>query len=161
MKLLLFTFFYCLVSSFIPFFPAEPYLAVVALQGDFASEPLGLIPLALVAAAGQMSGKLVFFYAGRGVIRLPRLVKKTRVRSKWTGRMARAQAWASRHRWGAVALCLLSAVVGLPPFAAVSALLGTLRMRVLSFFVVGLAGRTARFWFMLAAPVIALDWMPN
>lgn len=53
----------------------------------------------------------------------------------------------SRSRASVVAAStvFVSAPTGLPPFAIVSALAGAWRLRLSSFFVLGLAGRSARF----------------
>jgi membrane protein YqaA with SNARE-associated domain len=51
----------------------------------------------------------------------------------------------------------VSAVTGLPPFALVSALAGAWQLRLPSFFVLGLTGRSARFAGVLLVPQV-LGW---
>lgn len=141
------TFAWCLVSAVLPVANAEVYLVGVALATDV---PEWL--LALVAAAGQMVGKMLFFLVGRGALDISRLRRRGTATGRWAERVARARGWASRHVWGPVALTFGSAVTGLPPFAVVSVLAGTLRMRWWAFAVSGLAGRYLRFLLILLSP---------
>ena len=146
------TFLYCLLSAFVPVVNAEIYLVGVAVASD---APASM--LALAAAAGQMLGKMVFYLLGRGVLDVSRLRRKSRTSGAWTARMARVQLWCGRHPWGPAAVTLVSATAGLPPFAVVSVLAGTLRMRWWLFAVCGFAGRFARFLAVLLAPGLLPD----
>ena len=71
--------------------------------------------------------------------------------------MERVTAWCDRHAWGPSAVTAVSAFVGLPPFAVVSVLAGTVRMRWWLFAVIGLAGRFGRFLAILLAPGLLPD----
>lgn len=141
------TFFYCLLSAVVPVANAEVYLVGVAVTTD--SPP---VLLAVAAASGQVLGKMAFYLLGRGVIDLSRLRRHSRTTGRWTERMARVSDWCDRHAWGPSAVTLVSAVVGLPPFAVVSVLAGTLRMRWWLFALCGLIGRFVRFLAVLLAP---------
>lgn len=141
------TFLYCLLSAFVPVANAEVYLVGVAVTTD-----TPLVLLALAAAAGQMLGKMAFYLLGRGVIDVSRLRRRAAATSRWSERMARVREWCGRHPWEPSAVTVVSAVVGLPPFAVVSVLAGSLRMRWWLFAVCGLAGRLVRFLAVLAAP---------
>jgi membrane protein YqaA with SNARE-associated domain len=141
------TFVWCLVSAVLPVVNAEVYLVGVSVATG-APEWL----LALAAAAGQVTGKMLFYLVGRGVLDVQRLRRKGTTTGRWAEWVASAQEWASRHSWGPAALAFASALGGLPPFAAVSLLAGTLRMRWWVFALVGLAGRYLRFLLVLLAP---------
>lgn len=148
MKTYLATFAYCIVSALLPFVNAEAYLVGVAAL----TRPPSVWLLALVAAAGQMVGKLLFYYAGRGALRLPRLLQRKQKQGRWA---ARLRGWRQRAEakplFGA-GLVLVSALAGLPPFAAVSVLAGVVRLPVWVFAPLGLAGRYGRFLVLLLAP---------
>ena len=135
------------VSAFIPVVSIE--LALVAAAATGSSGRL-LLAQVLAAAAGQMLGKSCFFLGGRGVLDWRKRNKASRPpRSE---RLSRLMARAARQRAAAVSTVFLSAFTGLPPFALVSALAGAWRLRLASFFVVGLAGRSARFGGVLLVP---------
>ncbi|MGH3321840.1 MAG: hypothetical protein ACRDN9_17035 [Streptosporangiaceae bacterium] len=138
----------CFVSAFVPVVNAEAYLLGVAAFTDVSS----LWVLALMAALGQMTGKLVFYCVGRGALALPWVARKGERAGRWRARLEAWQARANEHRVWAFVLVAVSAFIGLPPFALVSVLAGTLRLRALLFTVLGLAGRFARFSVVLAVP---------
>jgi len=141
------TFLYCVLSALVPVVNAEVYLVGVAVTTDSPG-----VLLALAAAAGQVLGKMAFYLLGRGVIDVSRLRRHARPGGRWTERMARIQEWSGAHPWGPSALTLVSAVAGVPPFAIVSVLAGTLRMRWWLFAACGLVGRFARFLAVVEAP---------
>ena len=146
------TFLFCLLSAVVPVANAEVYLVGVSLGSD---APAAV--LASAAAAGQMLGKMLFYLVGRGALDLSRLRRKGTASARWTDRMARVQQWSQRHAWGASAVTAVSAFAGLPPFAVVSVLAGTVRMRWWLFLVIGLVGRFARFLAVLVAPGLVPD----
>ncbi|MGH3064852.1 MAG: hypothetical protein ACRDOF_00990 [Gaiellaceae bacterium] len=112
-----------------------------------------LVAQVICAAAGQMVGKSCFFLGGRTV--LTRWTRaETRRRSRSSGRLRRLVARATRQRLVAAVTVFFSAVTGLPPFALVSALAGAWRIRLSSFLVLGLAGRSARFAAVLLVPQV-------
>lgn len=125
-------------------------LALVAAAASGTSGRL-LAAQVLCAAAGQMVGKSCFFVGGRtALVRWSRR-EKTR-RSGSAQRLGWLVARAARRRLAAAVTVLVSAVTGLPPFALVSALAGAWRLRLPSFFVLGLAGRSVRFAGVLLVP---------
>lgn len=136
------------VSAFVPLVSIELALVVAAA----ASTPDELLVAEVVAAAaGQMVGKSCFFLGGRAAsIRWTR--RRNRGRVVPGRRLARLIASATRQRAAAAATVFVSAVTGLPPFALVSALAGGWRLRLPAFFVLGLAGRSARFAGVLVLP---------
>lgn len=136
------------VSAFVPVVSIELALVMAAATGTSGRM---LVVQVIVAAAGQMIGKSCFFLGGRtAFIHWTRREKPRR--SRGGRRLGRLVARAARQRAAAAVTVLVSAVTGLPPFAVVSALAGTWRLRLSSFFVLGLAGRSARFAGVLLVP---------
>lgn len=140
--ILLATFAVCLLSALVPLINAELYL----LAAGALVSPLVLPLVAMFAAAGQMVGKLVFFGAARGAGRFTGVTGRRRL-DRWRERLAR---W----RGAEPALVFVSASVGLPPLAVVSAVAGLTGMRTRTFLLLGFAGRFLRFAVVLAVPVI-------
>jgi membrane protein YqaA with SNARE-associated domain len=126
------------------------------------------LALGAVVAVGQVLGKVLHYYAARGVLRLPSLTRRRprpKTRDRWWGRLsARVSAWTSRAaerarehpRWMA-GVFGVSSVVGLPPFGATTVLAGLTRMRVEVFVGAGLAGRFVRYSCLAAAPAVVAD----
>ena len=129
------------VSAFVPLVSIELALVMAAATGT--SGRL-LVVQVLVAAVGQMIGKCCFFLGGRTAFTHWTKREKRR-RSRGGQRLGWLVARAARQRAAAAMTVFASAVTGLPPFAVVSALAGAWRLRLSSFFVLGLAGRSARF----------------
>jgi membrane protein YqaA with SNARE-associated domain len=137
------------VSAFVPIVSIE--LALVAAAATAGSEEL-LVAQMLAAATGQMLGKSCFFVGGRCAFLWAR--RKRADRPSRNGRASRLFARAKEQRGAAISAVFLSAFSGLPPFAVVSALAGTWRVRLAPFFVVGFAGRSARFAGVLFVPYL-------
>ena len=100
--------------------------------------------LAAVGGAGQMIGKLVWYYLGANSLSwgwVRRKMDKPRAQE----RLTRWQARTATRPVLAGALVLGSAFSGFPPFAILSVLAGQLRMNVALFFMLGLVGRWLRF----------------
>jgi len=128
-------------SAFVPLVSIELALVMAAATGT--SGRL-LVAQVLVAAAGQMIGKCCFFLGGRTAFTHWTKREKRR-RGRGGQRLGWLVARAAQQRAAAAMTVFVSAVTGLPPFAVVSALAGAWRLRLSSFFVLGLAGRSARF----------------
>ena len=156
--LLLTTFLYCAASALIPVLPAELWVAGLVAKG-VSSQAL---PVHVIAAAsGQMLGKMLIFLAARGTMRsqwLQRRVHSKHAKS-YEGRSARLFERAEESRVAQVTLCGVSAFMGLPPFLLVSALLGSLNMRLSAFLLVGFLGRVGRFGLIVAVPSVAARWL--
>jgi membrane protein YqaA with SNARE-associated domain len=140
------------VSAFVPLVSIE--LALVGAAATGTSGRL-LVAQVVVAAAGQMVGKSCFFLGGRTAFLRSTRRKKPRRRSRNAQWLERLVARAAGQRAAAAVAVFVSAVTGLPPFALVSALAGAWRLRLPSFFVLGLAGRSARFAGVLLLPQVA------
>ncbi|MGH4026796.1 MAG: hypothetical protein ACRDRV_19665 [Pseudonocardiaceae bacterium] len=165
----------CLISALMPVVNAELYL--VALVTQQPQLPWWLVGLA--AAAGQMLGKLVFYYAGRGSLRLPAQQWSIRRLSRpWsTRRLSRPRRSADPDRWRrwsawltrlqqtcqarpvwTAGVLLAAATVGLPPLATTAFVAGAARISPATFMVVGLVGRFVRFSTIAAAPGLLATW---
>ena len=143
---------FALLSALIPVLNVEAYLLAAAVTSDVSA-----VLLAAVAAAGQMAGKMLYYLMGRGVIDVARLRRKSAATGRWAVRMAAVRSWCEQHAWGTVGLTLVSAFVGLPPFAVFSVLAGSLRVPWVLFLGAGLVGRFGRFLAILLAPGLLPD----
>ncbi len=144
MRLLLLTFGFGVLSSSIPVFNMEAYLALVYSQ----TEQHGALELALVGSVGQNLGKLVWYYGSLGAIDL-RFVRR---RTSSPKRQAQLERWRGQVEGRPVRSGLLnfvSAAIGFPPFFVMAVLAGMLRMNVVVFVVTGIAGRTIFFLLLL------------
>ena len=139
------TFGFCILSALVPVLNAEVYLAALA-----ASESPPLWPMAAVAAAGQMLGKIVYYFLGKSSLDW-RWIKKRTDAPKFQAGLARWRDRLEDRPWVAALLVFVSASVGLPPFAIVAVLAGTLRMSFTMFMLVGFVGRLIRFASILGA----------
>lgn len=148
---------YCVLSALLPVFNTELYLVGLA-----AAQPqLHWALLGLTAAVGQMIGKVVFYYAGRGVPMLPARLRRDPDRQRavrWAHRVQRFQEFSQQRRMWTVGTLLASALIGLPPFAATSVLAGWARVRLVTFLVTGLIGRFIRFAAVAAFPSLLSTW---
>lgn len=135
------------VSALVPVVNIEAYLVTVALASD-------TVPWLAAAAAsvGQMTGKMLFWLVGAGLLQVRRVQRKGTASGKWAERMQRLTAWCDAHWWGPSLITLASGFSGFPPFAVWSLLAGTIRMRWWLFLVLGLIGRFGRFLVIMLAP---------
>ncbi|WP_020665908.1 membrane protein [Amycolatopsis nigrescens] len=125
-------------------------------------------------AVGQVAGKLLFYLAARGSIRLPAVLHDRLHREHQPS--ARRDRWRAKTKWLRAKLEALrerchrhphwmngtywvSAVVGLPPFMATTVLAGLVRMRLSTFLTAGLLGRWVRYSLLAAAPAVFAGWM--
>jgi len=133
------TFLFALISGIIPFvLNIELYLLAVATLTDApAAVIVGL------ATAGQTLAKVILYFVGKGALNI-KWVKKS-ASSKAAG------AFAKRPGSG-LSVVAFSAVVGFPPLYGVALVAGTLRMPVVAFTLVIVAGRLARFGAVYLAP---------
>lgn len=142
-------------SALIPVVNLELYLGGLAVLGE-PPGPWDIAILSAVAALGQMGGKLLFYLGGRGVLVLPRRLRPSTDappsgrRTRNAARLARWQQRVQTRPWASAAFVGTSASVGLPPFAVVSVLAGTMRVPASVFVVAGLLGRWLRFAVVLA-----------
>ncbi len=127
-------------SALIPIINIEAYLSVRAAVASVEM----IWTMALVAAIGQMAGKLVWYSLGASSLSWGWL----RRRAEKPKNAARLEVWRLRTRQRPVLTGLLvfvSSFTGFPPFAVLSVLAGQLRMNLVLFVTLGLAGRWLRF----------------
>jgi membrane protein YqaA with SNARE-associated domain len=133
-------------SAVFPWVNAE---VIVLSLPAVAPSRAALVLLVLIATAGQMTGKCFLYWAGRkGNKVLPG--RAGQILTKWRDRL---EARPSK----AVALVLISSVVGLPPFYLMTLLAGALRMNFLVYLTAGTAGRLVRFGVLVTLPQLALS----
>ena len=125
------------------------------------------LALGVCTAAGQVAGKVVHYYAARGVVRLPAFTRAGaepgaepdgEERAGWRARAASWMAMAmdraqERPGW-MFGVFSVSTVVGLPPFGATTVLAGMVKMRMPVFLAVALPGRCIRYSALAAAPPV-------
>jgi membrane protein YqaA with SNARE-associated domain len=142
------TYAVCVVSALIPVVSAEVYLIGVGatLSGG------ALVPIALVAALGQMTGKACLYASGRGLLRLP--LRRSQ------GRLERLHAMVEARKGRTGALLFTSALLGMPPFYALSIVSGMLRVHIASFLLLGFLGRALRFAAVILMPQLVLRGHP-
>jgi membrane protein YqaA with SNARE-associated domain len=137
------TFGVCVLSAVVPVVNAEIYLI-----GASALSPPHAVPAIVTGAAlGQMVGKSLLYYAGRGALHLP----SARLRALVEGVQRRYASGGAAPALGGTVL-LASAGVGLPPFYVVSVACGIFRIPFIQFFLIGLVGMLARFSVIVLAP---------
>ncbi|MFB9926187.1 hypothetical protein ACFORO_13305 [Amycolatopsis halotolerans] len=125
-------------------------------------------------AVGQIAGKLLYYLAARGSIRLPKFLHDRlhrerpltprRVRWQLRTKVIRSKVEAlrercQRHPHWMTGTYGISSLVGLPPFMATSVLAGMVRMRLSTFLAAGLAGRWVRFSLLAASPAMFAGWL--
>lgn len=147
-------------SALLPLISVELFLlGLVSQQPD-----IPWLALGAVIAVGQVAGKLLYYFAARGSLRLPGFLHlrdrpPTPRRDRWALRTKRMRAGLERlterchrhPRW-MVGTYGVSSVLGLPPFMATTVLAGLVRMNLTAFLSAGLIGRFIRFSAMAAAP---------
>ena len=139
MTVLLACFGVALASAFLPFIPIEAYLGAAVSESTQA-----WWALALAATFGQMLGKIAIFLLGRQSMQWSWLQKRMAKYNveKYVVRLTEA---AERRPIAMDGIVLVSASVGLPPFAVISLVAGQLNMSLTRFLVIGSVGRFVRF----------------
>ncbi|QBX56277.1 hypothetical protein EXE58_12900 [Nocardioides seonyuensis] len=152
MALLLLSIFAASVASaLVPLINVEAILAVAASQ-----QPGITVALVLAATIGQMAGKVLWYWGGMHVDRAP-WVHKHLQKPKVAASLDRWHARAEGRPAFTAGLLLLSAAVGLPPYALTAVLAGVLRVPFWIFLVTGLVGRGLRFWAVVAGTTSLLE----
>lgn len=155
-------------SALLPLVSIEIFLVGLALQKPH----IPWLALGAVVAIGQVAGKLLYYYAAKGDLPLPRWLRRKRRtapslrRLRWALRTKRIRAWIEtlrekcrRHPRWMVGTYGLSSVLGLPPFMATSVLAGMVRMSLSAFVSAGLVGRFIRFSALAASPALFASWI--
>lgn len=157
-----------LASSLCPLVSAELFVIAFAARHPH----LPVVIFGAVLAIGQVAGKLLYYYAARGKVRLPALLRP-REKSEtprgpafWHTAIARLRVWwtwlrirCRRYPKWMVAATATSALVGVPPFLAMTMLAGLAGLSLRAFVGASLPPRFARFTLLAAAPGY-LHWLP-
>ena len=150
------TFGFGLLSAVIPIFNMEVY--VVAIYKLVPHTWTYILLLAFVGSLGQNIGKLVWYYAAEGVLRVKWLEdkleepkRKIRI-EKWRGQIEGRPVFSGF-------LAFTSAATGIPPITAMAPLAGVLRMNVVVFFIAGVVGRTLFLWAILTGAGAVFHWL--
>ena len=136
----------CGLGALLPFVNTEVYLI-----GAAALMPPALwTPLVVAGSLGAMAGKILLYYAGKGMLKLPwQRAQKG---------LAKMQARMEERPTVGKLLYSVSAVVGLPPFYVTTLAAGAVGMNFTFFLVVGFIGRLIRFAAVVALPGLAKGW---
>lgn len=136
------TFAYCLAGGVVPLLNAEVY--IVAAGAKAPAE--WAVPIILAATVGQMVGKSVTYWLGRGSLTLP-----------WdavTRKIEQARVAAKKYEKAEEAVTFLSAVVGFPPFYVISVAAGVVNMPFAKYLLIGTLGRLIHFAGLFYAPAL-------
>jgi membrane protein YqaA with SNARE-associated domain len=127
-------------SALLPLINIEAILAVAVSRA-----PEAMWALVVAATVGQMLGKILWYWGGMNVDRAPwvhRQLQKPKVEAS----LGRWHERAEGRPWFTAGLLLVSAALGVPPYAVTAVLAGMLRVPFWIFFLTGLVGRGLRFW---------------
>lgn len=130
-----------LVSALFPAVNNEIYLAAVAAVAAPASLPAVL----LAASLGHVIGKVPFYLAGRGLLKIPM--------GRYEAKIAKWRLKLEQSKRGVDFLLFSSASWGIPPFLVSPYIAGYLRIGFLRFFAWGLIGRLVRFAAIVLVPL--------
>ncbi|MBK1788588.1 hypothetical protein [Prauserella cavernicola] len=152
-------------SAVIPVISIEVFVIGLMTSGN----GIPWVAVGAAVAVGQIGGKLLYFLAARGTIRLPGVLHRrlhrerppSARRDRWHLRTKRLRSWLEalrerchRHPHWMNGTYGISAVLGLPPFMATSVLAGLMRMKMAMFVGAGLLGRFVRFSMLAASPAL-------
>ena len=138
--LLLATFGVAVASALFPLINIEAYIAGIAALVD----SYGIWTVSLVAAGGQLVGKIVWYEVGRSSLSWPYIQKKMAA-PNWQRQYDKIKTRTDNRPWVGSALLFVSASLGFPPLAIMAVLAGQLRFHRLWFYLTTFVGRTLRF----------------
>jgi membrane protein YqaA with SNARE-associated domain len=134
-----------IMSALLPWVNCELLLLSLAA---LASSPCKLACLVLLTSMGQMAGKCVLYWAGRGSIRF-QSARVSRTTASWRQRLERSAA-------RPLTFVFVSSALGIPPFYVTTILAGAVRLQFGRFVGVGLCGRLVRFGLIVFIPHLAI-----
>jgi len=133
------TFVVSIIAGVVPLVNSEVFLVgLVRLAVDRSSQLPGIV---VAAATGQMVAKIGLYYAGRGMLELPRGRHKEKIETV----RKKLERWKTKP----YLVYAISSVVGLPPFYLTVLAAGAMKIRFKAFLVIGLLGRLLRFAFLV------------
>lgn len=157
-------------SALLPLISVEVFLIGLATQRP----DIPWLALGVVIAVGQVAGKLLYFYAGRGRLHLPAFLHRKHKeprplsarRIRWELRFKRMRGWlhairerCHRHPAWMNGTMGVSSVLGLPPFMATSVFAGFAGMPLGAFLTTSFVGRAIRFSVLAAFPALVAGWV--
>lgn len=151
MNLVFATLAYSVLSSVVPIFNIEVYLAALATQID--SEDALL--LAVAAGFGQAAGKLVWYWSVARSMDMHWLKKRLST-PKRQAQLARWEARIAGRPWVGGGVTFLSGLVGIPPLLIMGVAAGAVRMNLPLFFSAIWLGRGLQSWIILAGLATAM-----
>lgn len=146
MRLFLTTLVVGLGSAVFPLVNIEAYLGAVGVAGH----DVGDVGVAAAAAVGQISGKVILYYAADWAMRLP-WMKKKMATPKWQESYEKWRERIADHPGKTTALLLASSALGLPPLLVIAVLAGHLRVNIWLFVSTCGVGRFLRFLVLLGS----------
>lgn len=168
-----------IASSVLPFLSVEVFVVAFAAHHPH----LPVLLFGAVTSIGQVTGKLLYFYAGRGSLRLPAFLHHSARASmntdapgpppergfrRWWqptwGRLRLAWLWlreqCHRHPKLLIAATACSALFGIPPFLATTVLAGLAGLSLGTFVAASLPARFLRFTLLAMSPSLVIHWWP-
>jgi membrane protein YqaA with SNARE-associated domain len=127
-------------SAVLPWLNAE---VIVLAFAAMATSRADLVALAVLATAGQVTGKGLMYWTGRGAALVEAGGTRARL-DKWRARL-------ERHRWHPLTWVFVSAVVGVPPLYIVTVLAGAAKVPFGRFLAVTSLGRLLHFGMLVLA----------
>lgn len=127
------------------------------LIGVLSTNDLPWWALALAAALGQLVGKTLLYFAGRGGFTLgERLTRITRVDriGRWAAWLENFHHRVQRRPWWGLGALFVSAVVGLPPYTVMCFATGAAGVPAVGFLGVSALGRSLHFLIVAASPSV-------
>jgi membrane protein YqaA with SNARE-associated domain len=141
--MLLSYYFSFILSALVPWVNAE----VLALSmSAVSSSPFHMAALAFLASAGQMTGKCILYWTGRGTIPI-RGGRFDKPINRWKDRFEKSPS-------KSIGLVFVSAVFGIPPFYIITILSGVFRLDFGRFVAAGFCGRLIHFGVLVLMPQI-------
>jgi membrane protein YqaA with SNARE-associated domain len=110
------------------------------------AKPASLPAVVVSASLGQMLGKIGFYFAGRGFMKLP-LGRHQAKFDEWSVRLGRSQR-------GVDLVMFSSSLWGVPPFLVVPYLAGLFKLSFQRFLLLGMVGRLIRFSVVVSVPAL-------
>ncbi len=133
------------ICGFIPIASSELFLVAAYLFLPKGSV-FPVIAIILLMVLGQMIAKSIFYFAGKGIIKIS--VKKNN--KKFRKAIKKFKKW--ENKLGA--LIFLSAAIGVPPFYITSFLCGSFKINYFKFLLFGSLGWIIRFSAILVFPYL-------
>jgi membrane protein YqaA with SNARE-associated domain len=128
------------VGGLIPITITEIFLVGMSI---FAPKEF-LIPIILLSVLGQMAAKSIFYFAGRGIVKIA--IKKDD--KSFDKTLKKFKKWENKTG----PLIFMAGVIGIPPLYVTSILCGSFKINYFKFLVWGGTGRLIRFALVVLFP---------